>query len=332
MTQVSLFHPWGTFEQVAEAVGCAEEAGFDGCLFGEHHGGADRPQLLILLAALAARTRTIRLGTSILLSPLYDPVVVAESAAMVDVISNGRLILGVGLGYQPQDFQQFNVPFNQRVSRFEESIEVLRLAWSQERFSYNGRRFQYHDISVHPRPVQQPHPPIWMAAWSIEGAKRAGRLGDAYVTDPIQNFAATTAFAQAYRDSAAANSRASDVVIMREFLCAPTRSEAEDRYGPALVQTYRYYWLNKAFNADFEPWVNEVSNASELDFARLARDRVIWGTPEDCIGQLEAWVTGLGASHVQLAIPPRAAGMSQEAQLETIRFVGEHVLPKLHAI
>ena len=112
MTLVSLFHPAGAFEELAEAVACAEAVSFHGCFFGEHHGapGVDRPQLLVLLAALAARTRTIRLGTSILLGALHHPVHVAEAAAMVDRISGGRLVLGLGLGYQAQDFRQFGVP------------------------------------------------------------------------------------------------------------------------------------------------------------------------------------------------------------------------------
>src|SRR5262245_65578030 len=104
VTRVSLFHPSGNFEQMVEAANCAEENGYYGCLFGEHHGspGNERSQLLVWLAALAAGTRSIKLGTSILLSPLYNPIQVAESAAMVDVLSNGRLLLGLGLGYQPQ--------------------------------------------------------------------------------------------------------------------------------------------------------------------------------------------------------------------------------------
>src|SRR5688572_27812832 len=111
MVAVSLFHPFGDFEHVVEASLRAEELGFEAVLFGEHHGtpGNDRPQLLILLAGLAARTKRIRLGTSILLSPLYDPVWIAEAAAQVDVMSNGRLILGLGLGYQPQDFEHFGI-------------------------------------------------------------------------------------------------------------------------------------------------------------------------------------------------------------------------------
>ena len=194
--QVSLFGLSGDFESIAAQTLAAEEAGFDAVLFGEHHGAPmhRHPQLLILLAGLAARTSRIRLGTSIVLSGLYDPVHLAEMSAMVDQNSGGRLILGLGLGYQPQDFKHFAVPFNQRLSRFEESIEILRRAWTEERFSFAGRRFNYDNVAVYPKPLQSPHPPLWLAAWSEAGAVRAGRLGDAYVTDPIQSFAAGGVF------------------------------------------------------------------------------------------------------------------------------------------
>lgn len=334
MVLVSLFHPAGDFEQVAEAVQHAEALGWDGCLFGEHHGSPanDRPQLLVYLAALAARTRRIRLGTSILLSALHHPIAVAEAAAMVDVISGGRLILGLGLGYQPQDFRQFGVPFGQRVSYFEESVEVIRAAFTRERFSYAGRRFRFDEVAVYPRPVQQPHPPLWLAAWSTAGARRAGRLGDAYVTDPIQNLEATAAFAGAYRAAAAEAGRPAEVVIMREILCAPTRSEAIDRYGEGLVATYRYYWQNGGFTSEFEPWVKEVESAEDLTFEMLAKDRAIYGSPEDCLGQLEQWVRTLGASHVQLTIPHRSRVGLREAQLEAISFLGERLVPRLRAL
>jgi probable F420-dependent oxidoreductase len=334
MVAVSLFHPFGDFEQVAEASLCAEEHGFEGVLFGEHHGtpGNDRPQLLILLAGLAGRTRRIRLGTSILLSPLYDPVWVAEAAAQVDVMSGGRLILGLGLGYQPQDFQHFGVPFDQRVSRFEEGIHVIRKAWGQQRFSFSGRRFQYQDVSVFPKPVQQPHPPVWLAAWSLAGARRAGRLGDAYVTDPIQNLRATSAFADAYRESAANAGRPAEIVLMRELLCAPSRQEALDRYADGLLGTYRYYWQNKGFSAEFEHEVNAVTDPADLTFELLAKDRVIHGTPADCLGQLEQWVQAIGASHVQVTVPYALRDMSRERQLETISYVGEALVPALNRL
>ncbi len=331
MTQFSLFAPRGDFEQVAAAARCAEDAGFDGCLFGEHHGVPQipHPQLLTLLAALAARTTRIRLGTSILLTPLHDPIQVAESAAMVDVISRGRLILGVGIGYQEQDFNHFGLSIRQRVSRFEESLEVIRRAWDHDRFSFHGKRFRYENVAVYPKPAQRPHPPIWVAAWSDAGARRAGRLGDAFVTDPIHDLKATRRLAATYRESASSAGRAPRVVLMRELLCAPTRAEALDRFGPGLVATYRYYWANGGFNPDLEPWVRSVSTADEITLERTMPDRVIVGSPDDCIGQLEHWIRETGAEHVQLTIPGELGPLDQAAQLEAIRFAGDRVVAKL---
>lgn len=330
MVAVSLFHPRGEFEELSAAVQCAESAGFDGCLFGEHHGTRQNhyPQLLPLLAALAARTTHIRLGTSILLLPLYDPIHIAETAAMVDRISGGRLILGVGIGYQPGDFRQFGIPMRHRVSRFEEGLEVLRRAWTEEDVTFSGKRYRYENVAVYPRPVQEPHPPIWVAAWSEAGVRRAGRSGDAFVTDPIQDLAATRHFVDIYRGVATRRQREPHVVIMREFLCAPTRSEAYDRYAEGLLATYRYYWQNGAFNVGLEPWAADISSPADITFEGIAEDRVIYGTPNDCVEQLERWVRETGAEHVQLTIP----GPAGDAQLDAIRYAGEQVLPRVKAL
>lgn len=327
---VSLFAPRGDFEDISAAVTCAEDVGFDGALFGEHHGTRQNhfPQLLPLLAALAARTTRIKLGTSILLLPLHDPVHVAETAAMIDRISNGRLILGVGIGYQPIDFQQFGIPFSHRVSRFEEALEVIRRAWTEDELTFTGKRFHYSGVRVFPRPVQEPHPPIWLAAWTEAGARRAGRSGDAYVTDPIQNLDATAHFVDIYRGVAERRQRTPRVVLMREFLCAPSRSEAEDRYAEGLLATYRYYWRNGAFNAELEPWVNDITSPDQITFDQVATDRVIVGTPDDCVQQIETWARRTGAEHIQLAIPGRAGA----PQVEAIRYAGEHVVQRIHDI
>jgi probable F420-dependent oxidoreductase len=334
VVQVSLFHPPGDFESLSATARQCEELGFDGLFFGEHHGAPQMrfPQVLPLLAGLAARTQRLRLGTSILLSALYDPVHLAESAAVVDQISGGRLTLGLGLGYQPGDFQHFAVPMGERVSRFEEGIDVLRRAWTTERFSFAGKRYQYTDVAVFPKPMQQPHPPLWLAAWSEAGARRAGRLGDAYVTDPIYNLAAIEAFAAVYRAAASDAGRPSDVVLMREFLCAPTRQEALDRYAEGVVGTYRYYLANGAFDTRWDPWVAELSGPADLTFEHVAADRVIVGSADDCVQQLEHWIARTGATHVQLTIPQAADAPPGEPPTEAIRHAAEQVVPRVQGL
>jgi len=166
----------------------AERAGFDSFFLTEHHQEPSGylPSPLPLAAALAARTSTIRLGTGIAILPLYHPTRLAEDCAVIDIISKGRLILGVGQGYQEGDFAAFGLKVSDRVSLFEESIEILRRAWTEEKVYFVGKRYTLQNVMVTPKPVQKPHPPIWVAALGDEAMKRAGRLGDALLADSFQ--------------------------------------------------------------------------------------------------------------------------------------------------
>src|SRR5262245_15569185 len=142
-------------EVIAEAQ-LAEASGFDSGFFGEHHQDKDGflPSPLIVCAAVAARTRTLRVGTSVILLPLHHPVRVAEDAITVDLVSKGRLIVGVGIGYQAADFRAFNVPMEPRAAMFEEGVEILRRCWSGEPFSFKGTHYTLDDVQILPRPFQ----------------------------------------------------------------------------------------------------------------------------------------------------------------------------------
>jgi alkanesulfonate monooxygenase SsuD/methylene tetrahydromethanopterin reductase-like flavin-dependent oxidoreductase (luciferase family) len=144
-----------------------QAAGFDSIWLGEHHNNPVLyPAPLIGLAAVASRTRRIRLGTGVLLLPLYHPMMVAEEGAMVDVISGGRLILGVGAGYAPEEFAAFGQSLKERGSRMEESASLLHRLWTETNVTHHGKNYRVDDATVAPRPVQQPRPPIWFGAWA----------------------------------------------------------------------------------------------------------------------------------------------------------------------
>src|SRR5438128_2715859 len=135
-------------EVIAEAQ-LAEASGFDSCFFGEHHQDGDGflPSPLIVATAVAARTRRLRVGTSVILLPLHHPVRVAEDVITLDLVSRGRVVLGVGIGYQPTDFSAFAVPMEDRVALFEEGVEILRLCWAGERFSYRGKHYTLENLA-----------------------------------------------------------------------------------------------------------------------------------------------------------------------------------------
>src|SRR3954468_19226166 len=146
-----------------DAVVEAEALGYHSNFLVEHHftGFGQVSASLNLLSYLAARTEKIRLGTAVVVLPWHNPVLVAEEAATLDLLSNGRLDFGVGKGYRPYEFSGFCIPQDEATARFDEAIDVIRRAWtSKGRFSYSGTRWHYDNIVVEPAPIQQPHPPF----------------------------------------------------------------------------------------------------------------------------------------------------------------------------
>lgn len=126
----------------------------------------------------------MRLATTVLLAPKYHPVILAEEIATLDIVTRGMLDVGLGLGYRSEEFDLMNIPFNKRVSLFDECLDIMKLCWAMEDFDYRGRHWQIEGATPHIQCVQQPHPPIWMGAHSDKGARRAGRVGDRFVIPP----------------------------------------------------------------------------------------------------------------------------------------------------
>ncbi len=172
--------PWAdVYESQLEHAKLAEDLGYDTVWLTEHHFAEDgySPSLMTLAGAVAAKTRRVRIGTFLLLLPLHNAVRVAEDAATVDVISRGRFDLGIGKGYARHEFVGYGIPHKERASRFEEGIEVIRGIWTQDPFSFQGKHYNLQDIRLTPKPVQQPHPPLWVGALGPKAVDRAARLG-----------------------------------------------------------------------------------------------------------------------------------------------------------
>ena len=176
-----------TFEQeyreIVDLVRLAETIGFDSAWVSEHHGSSDgyMPSLLPMLAALAVATDRINLGTGVLLTPFHHPLRLAEDAATVDLISGGRLILGLGLAWREEEFRMFGVPVNERVRRTVETIEILRRAWTGDRFSYDGKVFSFDQVRITPPSARTDEIPIWLGGTAESAIRRAGRIADGYI-------------------------------------------------------------------------------------------------------------------------------------------------------
>jgi alkanesulfonate monooxygenase SsuD/methylene tetrahydromethanopterin reductase-like flavin-dependent oxidoreductase (luciferase family) len=172
-------------QEVLAQVELAEELGFETFWCTEHHFllyGGPVPNPALLMASVAARTSKIRVGSSISILPLHHPLQVAEDYAMVDVASGGRLDFGMGMGNTPVDFEHYQISRDQSRKRFEESAEIILKAWTQDKVSHHGDLWQMDDVEVYPRPVQKPHPPLWVAGGSPESLGWAGRHGAGIMT------------------------------------------------------------------------------------------------------------------------------------------------------
>jgi probable F420-dependent oxidoreductase len=141
----------------------------------------DNLEPLTLLTAAAAATSKIRLGTSVLLAALRPPANLAKIVATLDFISNGRVTLGVGFGSRENDFTSIGVPFEHRGSRAEEQIALMKRLWTEEKVTHKGKYFKLENVTVGPRPVQKPHPPIWTGGGAESALKRAGRIADGFI-------------------------------------------------------------------------------------------------------------------------------------------------------
>ena len=228
-------------DEVIEEAKLAEQAGFDSCFFGEHHQDKDGflPSPLIVCTAVAAATTTLRVGTSVILLPLHHPVRLAEDVVTLDIISKGRVTVGVGLGYQDADFRAFGVKMSDRVELFEEKVQILRECWSGKEFSFDGKHHQIENLTVRPETVQKPNPPIWIGASAPVSARRAANIGDALVTTPSTTLDNTIKLIDQYKTAAVAAGKTPAPVIMRDAWVAGSRKEAEEVYGPEVMAAYK---------------------------------------------------------------------------------------------
>ena len=307
------------YRETLEQIVWAESAGFESVQVSEHHVTDEGylPSVFPLLAAIAARTTTIRLGTAVLLAPLHHPIRFAEDAAFVDQLSGGRLELGLGLGYRRDEFRALGIPRAERGTRTEELIEIARHAWTGEPFSHHGTHFQLEDVVVTPTPFQAGGPPLWLGGGTPKAAERAGRLGCHFMPDagmPVENYVVyREALAAAGHDPAAFEVAINPTVYVTED---PERGWDEIKEH-LLFQYNRYREWFAAGGKD------PAATAASPD--ELPRERYLIGTPEQVIERIEA----LYERHPfdRLFFWSRFPGLPLEASQRSLELFAERVLP-----
>jgi len=323
------------YDEVFEQAELAEHLGFDAFFVPEHHQLPDGyiPAPLTFAAALAARTKRAEIGTGIMQLPLVHPLLVAEQGAVIDILSKGRFILGAGLGLVQKEFDAFGIPLSEAASRFTEAIEILKQAWTGETFSHHGRHFQFTDVAITPRPVRRPRPPIWIGAMSEISLKRAGQIGDGWLSDPLHNLEVMKAWSQIYRTAAAqAGNTRVEIALLRDAWVGKSRAEVARVWWPH-IQAYHLFYLHLGFfssgrfNARWEPWVKEVKSDAEWTFERVAPNRLLCGTPDEVIAEIRRYEQEVGCQYMILMLR-HPTGPSHHETMECIELFGKEVLPK----
>jgi len=312
------------FREHVEQVRLARAVGFSSVWASQHY--LSDPftyfQPVPTLARLAADARGMILGTGVLLLPLHHPVDVAEQLATLDVISDGRLVFGVGLGYRDAENRAFGHDPRDRVGRFVEALEVVERLWSGEPIDYDGRHFSLRSARISMRPMQSPRPPVWLAANGDAGVRRAARLGDAWLMNPHATLATLERQLDLFRATRRELGRtpALETPLIKECYVASDSAtavvEAATFIGPKYA-AYRQWEQDKALPA---------GESFDASFGELARDRFIIGDPARVVDEIARYRDRLGITTMIFRV--QWPGMDQEKVLRSIRLLGQKVLLK----
>jgi len=314
------------YRDALEQVRVARDYGFASIAIGQHFlTEYQKLQPVPMLARLAPESGDMRLIVGVLLVPFFNPVYVAEEMATLDVVTEGRLILGVGVGYRDVEFEAFGVRKTERGARFAEALEVVKRLWTREETSFEGRHFRLPPVRPVTRPFQKPHPPIWVAAQNDAGVRRAATVGDVLFMNPQATIATLARqaglFAETRRE--AGRPPAPELACMKEVYIAPDMDTALREGRPYIEEKLRMY----ARWGQHRELPAESAGFPTLGFDDLRRDRAIVGDPEHCAAELKRYRDEVGISHFSVVL--NWPGMEPWRILRSIQLVGERVLPAL---
>lgn len=281
----------------------AEALGYHSLFMVEHHftGVGQVSASLNLLSYLAARTSRMRLGTAVVVLPWHNPALLAEQVATLDLLSGGRFDFGIGKGYRANEFAGFAVPMDEATERFDEALAFLRKAWGANgRFSHHGKHWRFDEIVIEPRPVQSPHPPLWMAAGSFDSIRRAAREGFNLLLDQIAPIDLIIERVAAYKDELRKCGRAyapGQIAVARALQLIASEDERESAHELRTKVLRAIGGLARGPGAE-----RYQSIGSHADPSLAKEEAALLGTPDDVIRRLEKLRDG-GVDYILLVDP-----------------------------
>ena len=306
-------------EDMSEQVRAARQSGFSS-LWVPHHYLTHPMQMLApvpLLSYLLRDAEGMTIGTNILIMPLLHPVHVAEDAVTLDLMSGGRYVLGIGVGYRDAEFQTFNVPLNERAQRMEASITIMRRLWTEDKITHADKIFQINDLGIGLKPQRKGGPPIWLAAVVDAAVKRAARLGDAWLITNFAHLSVLVPQMAMYRKLLAEAKKTfpADAPITRECYIGSTHAKALEECKAALQYKYGAY---SSWGLDKQ---SKGAESFEQPFEEFVKDRFIVGDKAFVKDEVQRYHELLGVNHFIMRV--QWPGLAQARALHTITALGE---------
>ncbi len=328
------------YAEMFELIELAESLGFDVAWLAElHFGGAfsllSNP--LMVVPVIAARTRRIRIGTAVTLLPLHHPLSCAEQAATADLLSGGRLEFGVGRGSIPTQFHGFRIPVAENRARFDEALAIIRLAWTQDRFSHHGAFWDVDDLEVVPKPLQRPHPPIRVGVHTPESFAHIGDLGlpiySGTTTTPLPQLRECMAHYRTHLAAAGHPWRAEQMALMFPMHVDTSAAAARDAMRPGVHQYYRnvqaiFSQLPDSYGEHLPRLRMIEETVANLPYQKFCRDQAMFGDAAEVVDRLQAARDEFGLSQI-IGWFDQGSQLPRAEVERTLRRFADQVMPKL---
>jgi alkanesulfonate monooxygenase SsuD/methylene tetrahydromethanopterin reductase-like flavin-dependent oxidoreductase (luciferase family) len=306
------------FELARATARTAHESGFDGIFAAHHYSTGPSHTMfhpLLLLARLSSECPEGYLGTAVYLLSYTHPVIAAEATAFLDVMCGGRLLFGVGRGYRAVELESLRIPRGERGERLVEAIQAVRTLWANDPASFDGRFYRFTNVSIRPRPIQQPGPPVWVGADTLASVARVPEVGDAWIASGRHTRTFIRQALPGYRRSLEYHGRPfNGVPMFRELHVAADSRCAEEEMRASLRAMYQSY----------ARW-GQPGERYDLEFDELKQERILVGSPAEVAEKVIEYRDEFGVPFMwfRLYYP----GMDPELALETIRLFGAEVIP-----
>jgi probable F420-dependent oxidoreductase len=301
------------YAETLDQIAWGENLGFDDVWLSEHHFIEDGclPSILPVAAAVAARTKRIRIVSGVLLMPFHNPVRLAEDIAVVDIISGGRFELGVGVGFKHEEFDGFSVPFKERGARTNQSLEIIRRLLRGEAVTFKSEFFDFNNVKVTPEPIQKPHPPVWLGGFTPAALRRAARYGDGFTVPG----ATRDVYDQYVAELKKLNRPTDNIRFASAFWCLIVSNDPEKTFAEAanhiIYQANNYSaWLSAAGLQPLSAYLRDPEQLRQSGLLKVVE-------PDAAITMIRDFISNVPITHFySWTLPPGLPPRWAQAHLE----------------